>query len=110
MARLVHIRGHRQLHLESDNVVGRSLQSSLRLTASYVCNQHAALTWSAEGWRVRDLGSRNGTWLDQRRLAAGQTEPLRQGASLAFGHPGELWTLTDEAPPEVMLIDTETGE
>lgn len=57
--------------------------------------EHAAIAWSGERWEVRDLGSLNGTWLDGRRLTAGERAPVRTDARLAFGG-GDAWLLADD--------------
>jgi hypothetical protein len=44
---------------------------------------------------VRDLGSLNGTWLDGRRLAAGERAAVRADARLAFGGD-DAWLLADD--------------
>jgi len=51
---------------------------------------------------VRDLGSRNGTWLDGARLDPGGARLLTAGARLAFGNVEAAWILTDASPPVAM--------
>lgn len=84
--------------LESHHLVGRSRAMHTRIDAPEVSAQHAALSWTGEMWVVRDLGSRNGTWLDGRRIAA-LPEPLARGAVLWFGDARIAWTLTDTSAP-----------
>jgi DNA-binding NtrC family response regulator len=55
-----------------------------------ISRQHARVSRSVEGWRVEDLGSRNGTWLDGARVegAVVSAAPtvLRAGDSLFIFH------------------------
>ena len=37
------------------------------------------------GWAVKDLGSRNGTWVDSLRLEPGESASLGRGSTLQFG-------------------------
>jgi hypothetical protein len=64
---------------------------------------HALLYWSDARWRVRDLGSRNGTWVEGRRVGAGEEAPLAEGNRLAFGGAG-TWILVDIGPPEALAV------
>lgn len=73
------------------------MNTSLR--SSDVSAQHLAITWAGDAWTVRDLASRNGTWLDGRKLAVGEVAALRKGAALQVGSPVERLTLVDDAPP-----------
>lgn len=84
--------------------IGRAPLSELQLTDARISAQHALLRFTAGGWALRDLASTNGTWVDGRRLAPGESCALRSGALLAFGHAGELWELVDAAPPTAALI------
>lgn len=69
-------------------LLGRSRLAQLRIDDPRVSAEHAVLAWDGDGWRVRDLGSRNGTTVDGRRLqghedvrlAAGQVLSLADGA------------------------------
>jgi len=45
-------------------VIGRSPDGDLVVLASSVSREHAALAYTETGWTVRDLGSRNGTYVN----------------------------------------------
>jgi hypothetical protein len=55
------------------------------------------------------LGSRNGTFVDGRRLAAGATIPLERGNAIAFGDPSKAWLVHDDLPPEACARDGRTN-
>jgi len=78
-------------------IVGRSAACRLVIEDPRASAEHATIAWSGECWEVRDLGSLNGTWLDGRRLAAGERAPLRLNSRLAFGGD-DAWILTDDRP------------
>lgn len=63
--------------------IGRSSENSIQLDDSFVSGQHAELSFSHGQWRLRDLGSRNGTWVNGQRIA-GPTI-LTSGDSVQFG-------------------------
>lgn len=81
----------------------------LRLSARVVSGEHATLTWTGQGWELRDLGSRNGTWVDGVRLEPGKATSLRPGAEIAFGDPHDVWVLADSTAPSALAVCTATG-
>lgn len=48
--------------------IGRSDLNDITLNDNNVTRRHAQLERTAAGWQVRDLGSKNGTFLDEKRL------------------------------------------
>lgn len=50
-------------------IIGRSPASTLVLEDEYASSRHARLAPSNEGWWIEDLGSRNGTFVDDERLS-----------------------------------------
>ncbi|MFT4621424.1 MAG: hypothetical protein ACI8PZ_000076 [Myxococcota bacterium] len=89
----------RRVALSPYLVVGRSRRSDLTLPNPRVSGSHAAIRWSGDRWTVRDLGSRNGTWVNGARLAPGEEASLVEGARIGFGRPEGEWTLIDSGPP-----------
>ena len=57
---------------------------ALVLADGVVSGQHARLQRGAGGYELEDLGSKNGTWLDNARLT--ERTKLRDGALLFFGN------------------------
>ena len=85
MAFLKH-RGTGEQHgLSSRCVIGRSPASDLHHTSRLASNTHAEILWQGSTWELRDLGSRNGTFVDDRRLAIGERVIIRRGTRIAFG-------------------------
>jgi hypothetical protein len=64
-------------------VIGRSPSSTLVLEDEYASSRHARLSPSGDAWWIEDLGSRNGTFVDDERL----TEPraLHPGTTVRIG-------------------------
>jgi hypothetical protein len=96
--------------LSPEHVVGRMSSCSLILDASFVSTAHALIRWTGRSWEVRDLGSKNGTFVNGYRLAGGSAAKLSQGATVAFGRPSEAWQLIEATPPTVMAVPVEGGQ
>jgi hypothetical protein len=50
-----------------------------------VSRRHVVIRWNEEGYEIRDLGSVNGTWLNEERLVPHQSNPLPSGSHLRLG-------------------------
>jgi len=53
-------------------LVGRSRACDLVVTARDVSGQHAVLQWTGLHWQLQDLGSRNGTHVDDVAVVVGE--------------------------------------
>ncbi len=110
MATLCQKNTRRSVLVEPELIVGRSPSSGLRIPEAYVSAQHAALRWGGARWEIKDLASRNGTFLNGTRLEIGKAYALTRGAELAFGSEAESWVLVDDAAPRAMAIPIDGGE
>ncbi len=104
MGVLLHTRTRREHWLGSRHLVGRMDSAHLCLPESWVSGSHASIRWTGQGWELRDLASRNGTFLDGRRIEPGERILLEPGARIAFGREEETWELADDGPPEAYAI------
>ncbi len=102
--------GEKRCLLGPDQVIGREPGAALRVDDDSVSWRHASLRWTGKAWELQDLGSRNGTFLDGHRIAAGARVLLRLGSQLRFGEAEELWRVVDLEPPSTSLVDLATGE
>lgn len=86
------------------HLIGRSRSCHLRLAHPEVSSVHAEIMWDGSVWRLRDLGSRNGTFVDGRRLAKTERAALERGAEIEFGAGGPRFSLRDDSAPRLMAI------
>ncbi|HEX4445613.1 MAG TPA: FHA domain-containing protein [Polyangiaceae bacterium] len=96
--------------LEPEYLIGRAHNCTLRIAQRYISAQHALLRWTGQRWEVKDLGSRNGTYVDGTRLRAGEGHALRRGAKVAFGKGDHEWELVEDAAPSVMAVPIKGGD
>jgi hypothetical protein len=87
--------------------IGRSHDGDLVVLASSVSREHAELAWSDAGWTVRDLGSRNGTFVNGVRCQGRIALTDRRRAVLKVGDVA-LWFLAalEQAPVGVPMMAT----
>lgn len=85
--------------LAAHAIVGRSSACNVRLAEPRASAEHARLTYRDGVWTVRDLGSRNGTFVNGDRLERGGGRTLAAGDELVFGGAEATWVLADAAPP-----------
>ncbi len=90
--------------LRDRHLVGRSRAADLRVTARAVSGEHAVFRWTGEGWELRDLGSRNCTWVDERKLESGGRTTVQAGARIAFGEQELRWVLKTDSGPAAAAI------
>lgn len=110
MAVLRHIEDHQRVEtLPTRCLIGRSRSCDLPLTAGDISSQHAVVQWTGRQWELQDLASRNGTFIDEHRLAQGERAPLRRGSRLRFARQLGVWELIDDGPPEPMARNIADG-
>jgi hypothetical protein len=98
--------------LESPFVVGRAgpSQCALTLGSDYVSQFHAELRWTGQSWDMKDLNSKNGTFVDGQRLAPGQVARLTKGSRIVFGRAEQTWEVVDASRPTTMVVPLGGGE
>ncbi|MCA9625083.1 MAG: FHA domain-containing protein, partial [Myxococcales bacterium] len=101
MGVLLEEKGDNRLTLGARCLVGRASHCDLQLVDSCVSGEHATLRWVDDAWRLRDLGSRNGTLVDDHPVSPGEEVGLRKGQVLCFGSRAVRWTLADGSAPVV---------
>lgn len=79
------------------------------LEERFASSEHAKLSWNGVHWELRDLGSKNGTFVEGARLEPGAPMPLAAGSRIGFGEEAG-WLLDDAAPPGPAAVDVETQQ
>jgi hypothetical protein len=70
-------------HLVDPTEIGRADNCSIRLTDTYASQMHARLSQRNGAWIVEDLGSTNGTFLNERELES--PSEVRAGDRIRIG-------------------------
>ena len=99
----------RSFELGSRCLLGRHPACDLRIDNPRVSGEHASLHWVGDRWELKDLGSRNGTFVDGRRLGAGERTVLTPGATFTLGGE-DAFCLEDASPPVASARRGRTGQ
>ncbi len=81
--------------------VGRSASCAIPVSDPSVSRNQAEISISPDGMVLRDLGSRNGTWVNDRRIGT-EPLPIRVGDYLRFGNAQaqlQLWSQQSTRTP-----------
>ncbi len=95
-------------YLAERSLLGRATHCWIQLSHRSVSNEHAVFSFGAGGWSVKDLGSRNGTWANGKRLAPGESARLEMFSRLQFGDVGLV--LESDGPPTLSAWAASGGE
>ena len=78
--------------------IGRGSTCQVQLTDDIVSRQHVEILYIGDRWWIQDMGSANGTFLNNRRI---QREPLENNARIQLGPDGPILLLTLKEKPAV---------
>ncbi len=99
---------NKHVSMRSHALLGRFPQCDIRIDSPKVSGHHARLHWVGDGWEIRDLGSRNGTYVDGRRLEPGGRLSIDTGALIMLGRHVAEFELVDASSPGAVAIDQQT--
>jgi hypothetical protein len=88
-----------RITLSARCLLGRHARCDVRVNDLRLSGEHASLHWMGERWELRDLGSRNGTFVQGRQLTSGERVPLAEGATFTLGGADIGFTLVDASAP-----------
>lgn len=87
-------------------MIGRAPGADLHVPSPRASALHAELSYVGEAWRIRDLASRNGTWVDGVRLV-GAAVTLGVGSRIELA--GTTWRLLSAGPPLGAAVPIDGG-
>jgi pSer/pThr/pTyr-binding forkhead associated (FHA) protein len=75
----------KQIRLGAETLIGRGTECKLRISSGQVSRRHCLIKVSEGSVSVRDLGSANGTRLNDQPIAADVDVPIPPGSTLVVG-------------------------
>lgn len=109
MARIVDPRTGEVHTLRARTRIGRSRANDLCLDDPRASGEHALIAYAGHGWLLRDLGSRNGSFLGDRRLLPAEPQALAPGDLLGFGAAEASFEVLDLDPPRPAAFPLDEG-
>ncbi len=89
--------------------VGRIAENSIELNDPSVSSRHAELSLSGQGYRIKDLGSTNGSRINGSVLIPGESVDLKPGDQIILGSVLGLYEPTAERQGPAPLPSAETS-
>jgi hypothetical protein len=83
-------------------IIGRETDSDIQIDDRQVSRRHAELTHTVEGYTLRDLGSKNGTFLNGEMLSQAP-RLIRNGDEIGIALCAKLTFIEDEATAPIIL-------
>jgi pSer/pThr/pTyr-binding forkhead associated (FHA) protein len=88
--------------VEAKIVIGREDDSDVQINDRQVSRQHAEIARTLEGYTIRDLNSKNGTFLNGEPVAQ-EPRLMRNGDQIGIALCAKLTFIEDEATAPVIL-------
>ena len=88
--------------VEAKTVIGREDDSDVQINDRQVSRQHAEIARTLEGYTIRDLNSKNGTFLNGEPVAQ-EPRLMRNGDQIGIALCAKLTFVEDEATAPVIL-------
>jgi hypothetical protein len=105
MARLKQKNAPPVYELSAETIVGRASGATVRLTQPYVSSHHASVRWTERHyWELRDLQSKNGTYVNGARVGHGAKVKLESKDEIGFGSTSDTYVVEDVSAPRPMLM------
>lgn len=70
-------------YFDDQAVIGRTADCDIQISDNSVSHQHAAIARDAKSYKLEDLGSKNGTYLNQHKIT--RSTRLKQGDTIKVG-------------------------
>ncbi len=87
--------------VEDGAIAGRAPEATIRLLDPSVSREHARFYRAGPDWRIQDLGSRNGVWVNGRRVGS---EILKPGDEIRLGGVELVFSDPGAAPRETVAV------
>ena len=69
--------------MKNEITIGRDINNEIVINDAEISRKHCRLVMSTDGFIIEDLGSTNGTWINERRISSQHL--LRNGESIRLG-------------------------
>ena len=106
MAKFISLSDKHTLYLHGHHTFGRLLgKVDSVVEGDAISKIHASVEWNGLRWTIKDL-SRNGVWLNRKKLERLVDVPLKAGQKISFAEQKNVcFKIEDLSPPQALLIN-----
>jgi len=90
------------------SIIGRDAHSDVQIDDRQVSRQHAELNRTPQGYTIRDMGSKNGTFLNGEPVSD-EPRPVRTGDEIGIALCAKLTFIEDDATAPVIPVQRTSG-
>jgi len=90
------------------SIIGRDAHSDVQIDDRQVSRQHAELNRTPQGYTIRDMGSKNGTFLNGEPVSD-KPKPVRTGDEIGIALCAKLTFIEDDATAPVIPVQRAAG-
>lgn len=88
---------------KSSNIIGRDADSDIQIDERQVSRHHAEIVRLSHSHTIRDLGSKNGTFLNGQAISQA-AQPLRNGDEIGIALCAKLIFVAEDATAPIVMI------
>ena len=89
--------------VKTHNIIGREADADIQIEERQVSRQHAEIAYSANSYTIRDLGSKNGTFLNGQPISQ-EAQPIRNGDEIGIALCAKLTFVAEGATAPVSML------
>jgi hypothetical protein len=93
---------------QAKNIIGREADCDIQIDDRQVSRQHAEIVRTERGYTVRDLGSKNGTFLNGRTVSQ-EPQLIRNGDEIGIALCAKLTFVAEDATAPVLMDRQKPG-
>jgi len=84
------------------HIIGREADSDIQIDERQVSRQHAEIVYDRQGYTLRDLGSKNGTFVNGQAITQ-EPHPIRNGDEIGIALCAKLTFVAEDATAPLMI-------
>jgi len=88
--------------IKDKTIIGRDSSSDIQINERQISRQHAEITLTQQGYTIRDLGSKNGTFLNGQPVS-GEPQLIHNGDEIGIALCAKTTFVAEEATAPVMM-------
>jgi len=88
---------------KNNTIIGREADSDVQINERQVSRSHAEISYTSQAYTIRDLGSKNGTYLNGRAISQ-EPQPIRNGDEIGIALCAKLTFVAEGATAPITIV------